>query len=210
VTPRCAGLVGGGRRGTVVRPPRAGPGARHAHRVPRLAGGQRRSGLTQLDMERGLELALPGGEFGPDVLLRAGGPIGGGRRRPPVIVDVKPARRRSAGGRRGPPQLACTSWPRRWARSVTSGGPDPADPNDPGTVPVARGCCPGRPGRGRPAKERTAGAHRGRRAAWRRRCTTPPGNRGGGVHRPAERRLRALRVRTSCPVSDDGRGVPSG
>ncbi|HEY2100501.1 MAG TPA: ATP-dependent DNA helicase [Pseudonocardia sp.] len=198
----------------------------------------RRGGLTEVDVERGLELALPGtgsggaGEpDGPDVLLR--GRVdrlerdAEGR---PVIVDVKTGRTAvSREDAQAHPQLAVYQLAAALGafRDVL-GGPTAPGEGGPTAPGEAGGVEPGEPGGVEPggarllfladrgadgrAKERTQPALTEQDVrTWRRELHAAAGETGAAEFTARENAdCERCGVRTSCPVAADGRGVPGG
>ncbi|HWN36547.1 MAG TPA: ATP-dependent DNA helicase [Pseudonocardia sp.] len=177
----------------------------------------RRGGLTEVDVERGLELALAGGADGPDVLLR--GRVdrlerdAEGR---PVIVDVKTGKTAvSREDAEAHPQLAVYQLAAALgAFRDALGGPDEVG----GVVPG--GVVPGgarllfladRGADGR-AKERAQPAlTEDDVRTWRRELHGAARETGAAEFTARENAdCERCGVRTSCPVTGDGRGVPSG
>ena len=164
----------------------------------------RHGGITELDVERGLELALPGGELGPDVLLR--GRVdrlevdADGR---PVIVDVKTGKTAiSRDDAEAHPQLAVYQLAAALGAFRDALGP-------PGGARLLFLADRGADGR---AKERIQPAlteddvH-----AWRRELHAAAAETGAAEFTARQNGdCERCGVRTSCPVADDGRGVPGG
>jgi RecB family exonuclease len=190
----------------------------------------RRGGLTEVDVERGLELALPGagsgGEGepdGPDVLLR--GRVdrlerdAEGR---PVIVDVKTGKTAvSREDAQAHPQLAVYQLAAALGafRDVL-GGPTAPGEGGPTAPGEGGGAEPGgarllfladRGADGR-AKERTQPALTEQDVrTWRRELHAAAGETGAAEFTARENAdCERCGVRTSCPVAADGRGVPGG
>jgi superfamily I DNA/RNA helicase/RecB family exonuclease len=169
----------------------------------------RRGGLTEVALEQGLELALPGGPDGPDVLLR--GRVdrlerdAEGR---PVIVDVKTGK--SAVSREETkvhPQLAVYQLAAALGafRDVLSGtGGDL--PGGARLLYLGAGATPGK------ATERAQPALGPEDVAqWRTAVHGAAAETGGAAFTARESGdCERCGVRTSCPVSDDGRAVPGG
>ncbi|MCU1652044.1 MAG: UvrD/REP helicase, partial [Pseudonocardia sp.] len=198
----------------------------------------RRGGLTEVDVERGLELALPGagsgGEGepdGPDVLLR--GRVdrlerdAEGR---PVIVDVKTGKTAvSREDAQAHPQLAVYQLAAALGafRDVL-GGPTAPGEGGPTAPGEAGGAEPGEAGGAEPggarllfladrgadgrAKERTQPALTEQDVrTWRRELHAAAGETGAAEFTARENAdCERCGVRTSCPVAADGRGVPGG
>ncbi|HEY4005334.1 MAG TPA: ATP-dependent DNA helicase [Pseudonocardia sp.] len=161
----------------------------------------RRSGLTQVDVERGLELALSGGGDGPDVLLR--GRVDRLERDEegrPVIVDVKTGKTAvSAQDAKEHPQLAVYQLAAALGAFSDVLGP-------PGGARLLFLADQGAGGR---AKERLQPALTpDELAAWRAElhaaAEATGSNRFTARQNPDCERCG---VRTSCPVTDDGRPV---
>jgi superfamily I DNA/RNA helicase/RecB family exonuclease len=169
----------------------------------------RRGGLTEVALEQGLELSLPGGADGPDVLLR--GRVdrlerdAEGR---PVIVDVKTGK--SAVSREDTkvhPQLAVYQLAAALGafRDVLSGtGGD--QPGGARLLYLAAGATSGK------ATERAQPALGADDVEqWRRAVHNAAAETGAAEFTARESGdCDRCGVRTSCPVSDDGRAVPGG
>ena len=169
----------------------------------------RRGGLTEVALEQGLELSLPGGADGPDVLLR--GRVdrlerdAEGR---PVIVDVKTGK--SAVSREDTkvhPQLAVYQLAAALGafRDVLSGtGGD--SPGGARLLYLAAGTTSGK------ATERAQPALGPEDVEqWRRAVHGAAAETGADAFTARESGdCDRCGVRTSCPVSDDGRAVPGG
>ncbi|HEX4252624.1 MAG TPA: ATP-dependent DNA helicase [Pseudonocardia sp.] len=175
----------------------------------------RRGGLAEVDVERGLELALAGGADGPDVLLR--GRVdrlerdADGR---PVIVDVKTGKTAvSREDAEAHPQLAVYQLAAALGafRDALGGPvePTPAGGVEPGGARLLFLADRGADGR---AKERTQPAlTEDDVRTWRRELHGAARETGAAEFTArANSDCERCGVRTSCPVTGDGRGVPSG
>ncbi|HEX4362441.1 MAG TPA: ATP-dependent DNA helicase [Pseudonocardia sp.] len=172
----------------------------------------RRGGLTEVDVERGLELALAGGADGPDVVLR--GRVdrlerdAEGR---PVIVDVKTGKTAvSREDAEAHPQLAVYQLAAALgAFRDALGGPAGVSGVVPGGARLLFLADRGADGR---AKERTQPAlTEDDVRTWRRELHGAARATGAAEFTARENAdCERCGVRTSCPVTGDGRGVPSG
>ena len=165
----------------------------------------RRNGLTELAVERGLALTLPGDGDDPDVMLR--GRVDRleideeGR---PVIVDVKTGRTAdSKDDAQAHPQLAVYQLAAALGafRDVLGG---PAQPGGARLLFLADQDASGR------AKERVQSElSPDDLNAWRGELHGAARETGSSAFTAKENvDCERCGVRTSCPVSDDGRGVP--
>lgn len=166
----------------------------------------RRSGLSEVEVEKGLQLALPGGEDGPDVLLR--GRVdrlevdAEGR---PVIVDVKTGKTAvSKQDAEAHPQLAVYQLAAVLGafRDVLR-GPAPVEPGGARLLFLADRGADGR------AKERIQPALTPEDiTTWRQELHSAAKETGSAAFTARENSdCERCGVRTSCPVTDDGRPV---
>ncbi|MBO0875180.1 MAG: PD-(D/E)XK nuclease family protein, partial [Pseudonocardia sp.] len=168
----------------------------------------RAAGMTQVDVERGLALTLPAGEGGPAVQLR--GRVdrldrdAEGR---PVIVDVKTGKTAiSEDDAAAHPQLAT------YQLAVALGafrdvlGHGPVEPGGARLLYIADRRSDGR------AKERhQPGLAAEDVARWRDQLRASAEATGGATFVARESPdCERCGVRTSCPLTGDGRGVPGG
>jgi RecB family exonuclease len=170
----------------------------------------RRGGLAEVDVERGLELALAGGADGPDVVLR--GRVdrlerdADGR---PVIVDVKTGKTAvSREDAEAHPQLAVYQLAAALGAFRDAMG-GPGGEVVPGGARLLFLADRGADGR---AKERTQPAlTEDDVRTWRRELHGAARETGAAEFTARENAdCERCGVRTSCPVTGDGRGVPSG
>jgi RecB family exonuclease len=168
----------------------------------------RRQGLTQVDLERVVELTLPAGDDQPPVLLR--GRVdrlerdGQGR---PVIVDVKTGRTPvSKEDALVHPQLAVYQLAAALgAFREALAGPRCTEPGGARLLYLAGG-------RAGTATERLQPGLAGEQLAfWRAEVLTSAASVNGATFEARQNAgCERCGVRTSCPANDDGRGVPGG
>jgi RecB family exonuclease len=166
----------------------------------------RAAGMTQVDVERGLALTLPDGEDGPAVQLR--GRVdrlerdAEGR---PVIVDVKTGRTAiSEDDAAAHPQLAMYQLAAALGAFRDVLGRGPVEPGGARLLYIADRRSDGR------AKERhQPGLAAEDVARWRDELRASAGVTGGATFVARESaECERCGVRTSCPLTGDGRGVP--
>ncbi|HEY1968586.1 MAG TPA: ATP-dependent DNA helicase [Pseudonocardia sp.] len=167
----------------------------------------RRGGLTEVAVEQGLSLALAGAEGDPDVALRGRvDRLEVDERGQPVIVDVKTGKTAiSKEDAEAHPQLAVYQLAAALGafRDVLGG------PVLPGGARLLFLADRGADGRAKERMQPALGPDELR--DWQTQVTSAARVTGAAEFRATENGdCERCGVRTSCPVSDDGRGVPGG